>query len=71
MFKRVKKRNRLVKYIRSNSWFDRYQAETIEIDSRITHNHTYPYILTNVDHFSKYVFVNAILDKKQKQLETI
>ena len=69
MFQRVKKR--IVKYIRSNSWFEQYQADTVELDSRITHNHTYPYILTIVDQFSKYGFVYAILDKKHKQLEII
>ena len=61
-------RKRIVKYIRSNSWFERYQSDTVEIDSRITHNHAYPYLLTIVDHFSKYGFAYAIPDKKQKQL---
>ena len=62
MFQRVKKRTRIEKYIRSNSWFERYQADTVELNCRITHNHTYPYILTIVDHFSKYGIAYAIPD---------
>ena len=55
--------------IRSNSWFERYQADTVELDSRITNNNAYPYLLTIVDHFSKYGFKYAIPDKKKhKQL---
>ena len=57
-------------YIRSNSWFERYQADTVELDSRITtHNHAYPYLLIIVYHFSKYEFAYVIPVKKQKQLE--
>ena len=40
MFKRIKKR--IVKYIRSNSRFERYQADSVELDSRKTNNHAYP-----------------------------
>ena len=68
MFQRVKKRKRIVKYIRLNSWFERYQADTVELDSRISHNHTYPYILTIVDHFRKYGFAYAIPDKKAETI---
>ena len=57
-------RKRIVKYIRSNAWFERYQEDTVELDSRITHNHAYPYLLTIVDRYSKYGFVYAIPDKK-------
>ena len=53
-------------YIRSNSWFERYQADTVELDSRKTNNLAYPYLLTIVDHFSKYGFGYAIPDKKSK-----
>ena len=69
MFKRIKKRKRIVMYIRLNSWFERYQAYTVELDSRKTNNHAYPYLLIIVDHFSKYRFAYAIsVKKKQKQL---
>ena len=47
MFKKIKKKNQ--KYIKSYSWFNRYQAYTFEQDSRITHNHAYLYLLTIVD----------------------
>ena len=66
MFTKIKKRKRIVKYIRSNSWFERYQADTVELDSRITHIHASPYLLTIVDHFSKYEFPYAIPDKKSR-----
>ena len=68
MFKRIKKRKRIVKYIRSNSWFERYQADAVEINSRINHNHVYSYLLTIVDHFSKYWFAYAIPDKKAEAI---
>ena len=49
-----KEKKRIIMYISSNSWFERYQADTGELDSRITtHNHAYPYLLTIVDHLSK------------------
>ena len=56
--------------MRSNSWFERYQADTAELDSRITHNHAYPYLLTIVDHFSKYGFAYAIPDKKAESIRS-
>ena len=55
-------------YIRSNLWFERYQADTVELDSIITHNHAYLYLLTIVDQFSKYGFVYAIPDKKAETI---
>ena len=55
-------------YIRSNSWFESYQVDTVELDSRITHNRAYPCLLTIVDHFSKYGFTYAIPDKKAETI---
>ena len=47
-----------------------YYEDTVELDCRITHNYVYPYHLTIVDHYNKYVFAYAILHKeKHKQLE--
>ena len=40
------------------------QADTFELDSKITHNHVYPYLLTIADHFSKYGFAYSIPDRK-------
>ena len=68
MFKKIKKRKRIVMYIISNSWFERYQADTAELDSRITNNNAYPYLLTIVDHFSKYGFAYTIPDKKAETI---
>ena len=60
MFKKIKKK--IVKYIISNSWFEKYLADTVELDNKIAHNHVYPYLLTIVDHFSKYGFTYTISD---------
>ena len=68
MFIKIQKRKRIVKYIRSNSRIEKYQVDTIKLDSRITHNHVYPYLLTIVDHFSKYGFAYAIPDKKAETI---
>ena len=32
--KKIKKRKGIVKYIRSNSWFERYQADIVELDKK-------------------------------------
>ena len=56
-------------YIRSNSRFERYQVDTVELDSRITHNHAYPYLLTIVDHYVNMgLHMQSQIKKKQKQL---
>ena len=55
-------------YIKSNSRFERYQADTVELDSRKTNSHAYPYLLTIMDHFSKYGFAYAIPDKKAETI---
>ena len=68
MFKKIKKRKRIVKYIRSNSWFEGYQADNVEVNCRITNNHVYHYLLTIVDHFSKNII--CIWNPRQKT-ETI
>ena len=65
MFTKIKKRKRIVKYIRSNTCFERYQADTLELDSRITHNHAYPYLLTIADHLSIYGFAYVIPEKNR------
>ena len=68
MFKKIKKRKRIVMYIRSNSWFESYQVDTVELDSRITHNHAYPYLLKIVDHYVNMGLHIQSQTKKQKQL---
>ena len=68
MFTKIKKRKIIVKYIRSNACFERYQVDTVELDNRITNNHAYPYLLTIVDHYSKYEFAYAIPDKKAETI---
>ena len=68
----IQKRLRVIKYIRSDRWFERYKADTGEVNSWITQDNTYSYLLSIVDHFSKYGFAYAIKNKiKHKQLEFI
>ena len=43
MFQTFKKRSRIIKYIKSTSWYERYQADTVELDSRIAEDDKYPY----------------------------
>ena len=67
MFTKIKNRKRIVKYIRSDAGFKRYRADGVELDSGITHNHAFLYLLTIVDHFSKYGFHMQSQTKKKKQ----
>ena len=68
MFQTFKKRSRIIKYIKSSSLYERYQADTVELDSRITEDNKYPYLLTIVDHFSKYGFAYPVKDKKAETI---
>ena len=68
MFQAFKKRSRIIEYIKSSSWYERYQADTVELNSIITEDKKYPYLLTIVDHFSKYGFAYPIKDKKAKTI---
>ena len=68
MFQTFKKRSRIIKYIKSSSWYERYQADTVELDSRITEDNKYSYLFTIVDHFSKYGFAYPIKDKKAETI---
>ena len=63
----LKRFRKIVMYIRSNSWFERYQADTVELNNGITHNHAYPYLIAIVDHNSKYGFAYAIPVKKKAE----
>ena len=64
----IQKKQRIIKYIKSKRLFEKHQEDTVELDSRITQDNTYPYLLTIVDHFSMYGFAYAI---KNKKAETI
>ena len=65
----IQKRQRIVNYIRSKRLFERGLVDTIELDSHITQDNTYLYLLAIIDHFSKYSFAYGIKNKKHKQLE--
>ena len=61
-----KEKNRNVYYIKFI--IERYHIDSVELDSRKTHNYAYPYLLTIVDHFSKYGFAYAIPYKKAETI---
>ena len=55
-----KKRQRIINYIRLNRLFERDLVDTIELDSRITQDNTYSYLLAIVDYFCKFRFAYGI-----------
>ena len=64
----IQKISRINKLIKSSSWYERYQADTVELDSEITEVNKNPHRLTIVDHFSKYGFAYPIKDKKEETI---
>ena len=50
---KYKKKQRFVKYVWTTRWFQRYQADTVELDKSLTEEGKFNYILTVIDHFSK------------------
>ena len=58
-----KKKQRVVKHIWTTRWFQRYQADTVELNKSLTEERILNYILTVIDHFSKYACVIPLLSK--------
>ena len=58
-----KKKQRVVKHIWTTRWFQRYQADTVELDKSLTEEGKFNYILTVIDHFSKYAWVYPLVSK--------
>ena len=63
-----KKISRIIKNIKSSSWYELYQTDSFELVSRISEDNKYPYLLTIFDHPSKFGFAYPI---KVKKAETI
>ena len=57
------KRQRVVKHIWTTRWFQRYQADTIGRDKSLTEKGKFIYILTVIDHFSKYAWIYPLVSK--------
>ena len=49
-----KKKQRVVKHIWTSRWFQRYQADIVELYKSLTEKGNFNYSLTVIDHFSKY-----------------
>ena len=54
---RHKKKQRVVKHIWTSRWFQRYQADTVEPYKSLTEEEKFNYILTVIDHYSKYSWI--------------
>ena len=57
-----KKKQRVVKQIWTIRWFQRYQADTVELDKSLTEEGKFNYILTVIDHFVK-IWVYPLVSK--------
>ena len=63
-----KKKQRVVKYIWTTRWFQRYQADTVEIEKILTEEGNFNYILKVIDHFSKYAWVYPLVSKHDESI---
>ena len=48
------KKKRVVKYIRTKIPYEKYQVDLVEISVDFNMKNKFPYLLTCIDHFSKY-----------------
>ena len=58
-----KKRQRVVRHIWTTRWFQRYQADTVELNNSLTEEGKFNYILIVNDYFSKYAWVYPLVSK--------
>ena len=54
------KRKRVIKYIRSKKPYERYQVDLVELAKELNMKDRFKYLLTWVDHFSKYAWAIPI-----------
>ena len=50
-------KKRIVKHIWTSRWFQRYQADIVELYKSLTEEGKFNYILTVIDHYSKYSWI--------------
>ena len=58
------KKKRIVKFIRTKRPYERYQVYLVEISKELNMKDKFPYILTCIDHFSKYAWAIPIKNKE-------
>ena len=58
------KKKRIVKFIRTKRPYERYQVDLVEISKELNMKDKFPYILTCIDHFSKYAWAIPIKNKE-------
>ena len=61
---KIQKKKRVVKFIRSKKAYERYQVDLVEISKELYSINKSPYLLTCVDHFSKYAWAIPIKNKE-------
>ena len=61
------KEKRVVKFIRSKIVYERYQIDSVELSWELNMNGDFKYLLTWVDHFSKYASALPIKNKDAVQ----
>ena len=57
------KKIRVDKYIRTKRLYERYQVDLVEILAELNMKNKFPYLLTCIDHFSKYACAIPIRNK--------
>ena len=58
------KKKRVVKYIRTKRPYERYQVDLVEISAELNMKNKFSYLLTCIDHFSKYAWAIPIRNKE-------
>ena len=58
------KKKRIVKYIRTKRQYERYQVDLVEISAELNMKNKFSYLLTCIDHFSKYSWAIPIRNKE-------
>ena len=66
---KAQKKQRVVKHIWTTRWFQRYQADIIELDKYFTEKEKFNYTLTVIDHFSKYAWVYPLVSKHSELIK--
>ena len=54
---KTQEKQRVVKHILTSKWFQVFQADTVELNKSLNEEGKFNYILTVIDHFSKYAWV--------------
>ena len=62
--RKTDKKKRVVKHNRTKRPYERYQVDLAEISVEYNMKNTFPYLLSRIDHFSKYAWTIPIRNKE-------